>query len=200
MTRTATPRATWLAELPATFTWAQARELGLTNYALYQLRDEQLIDRLGRGLYARSDRPLGDDDLLTAALRAPRATICLRSALARHGLIDDIPARLDLALPDGARAPALELPITWHRFSRETFAVGRERLELPGGASTGLYGPERSIIDAFRLRRLEGPELGNEALKRWLTCRGSQPSTLLRLAEQFPRAAGPLRRTLEVLL
>ncbi len=34
----------------------------------------------------------------------------------------------------------------------------------------GLYGAERTIIDAFRTRDMNGPEQANEALKRWL-CR-----------------------------
>jgi hypothetical protein len=32
----------------------------------------------------------------------------------------------------------------------------------------GLYNAPRTIVDAFRLRREVGPELANEALRRWL--------------------------------
>ncbi|HEU4648426.1 MAG TPA: hypothetical protein VFS33_05160 [Gemmatimonadales bacterium] len=55
-------------------------------------------------------------------------------------------------------------------------------------------------MDAFRLRRLEGPELGNEVLRRWLNQPGSQPARLLELASSFPRAQRPLRAALEILL
>ena len=135
-----------------------------------------------------------------AAIRAPRATLCLRSALARHGLIDDIPSTYDLALPRGTRLPALKEPISWHKFATATFDLGRDPLPLTGAISMGIYNAERSIVDAFRLRRLEGPELGNQALRRWLTRRGSQPARLLELAAHFPKATTPLRRSLEVLL
>ena len=54
-------------------------------------------------------------------------------------------------------------------------------------------------LDAFRLRHLEGADLANEALKRWLR-RGGQPSELLALARSFPRALTALRDTLEILL
>lgn len=200
MARTATPHGEWLAQLPAAFTFSQARDAGLSKHALYTLLNANLLEHLGRGLYARTDNEPQDPDLAAVALRAPRATLCLRSALARHGLSDDIPRRLDLALPLGRRPPALDIPINWHRFHAATFDLGREQLDLGDGLSLGIYSPERCLIDAFRLRRLEGPELGNEALKRWLERRGSQPATLLQLASQFPRALNPLRRTLEVLL
>ena len=81
----------------------------------------------------------------------------------------------------------------------QTFDIGRDELTLTDNATIGLYSAERSIIDAFRLRHLEGPELANEALKSWLRA-GGQADQLLRLARSFPRAATPLRQTLEILL
>ena len=192
--------ALWLDPLPTAFTFSQARKLGTPIRSLYALRDAGLIEALGRGLYSRADADLADLTLLAAAIRAPRATLCLRSALARHGLIDDIPLTYDLALPRGTRLPALKEPISWHKFAPETFDLGREPLPLADEISMGIYNAERCLVDAFRLRRLEGPELGNEALRRWLTRRGSQPARLLELAAHFPKATTPLRHSLEVLL
>ena len=145
------------------FTYSQARKLGLSDWSLCRLRDEHLIEPLGRGLYERADLADGDHDLRAVAARAPRATLCLRSALARHGLIDDIPAEIDIALPRGTRTPALDAPISWHSFDTATFDLGRGTLDLGAGQTIGLYSPERCIADAFRLAGTEGPELGNEA-------------------------------------
>lgn len=189
-----------LKRLPATFTYTQARKLGLSDWALYRLRDSHLIEPLGRGLYERTDLADGDRDLIAIATRAPRATMCLRSALARHGLIDDIPAEIDIALPRGTRTPAVDAPIRWHHFDAATFDLGREELDLGGGRTIGLYSPERCIIDAFRLSGTEGPELGNEALRRWLRRRGASPASLLQFAAQLPRAEASLRRSLQILL
>src|SRR4051812_46134255 len=47
----------------------------------------------------------GDHDLQAIAARAPLSILCLRSALARYGLIDDIPAEIEMALPRGTPAP-----------------------------------------------------------------------------------------------
>ena len=202
--QTATRRAAkgreCLKQLPATFTYGQARKLGLSDWILYRLRDQHLIEPLARGLYARADLAEGDHDLRAVGARAPRATLCLRSALARDGLIDDIPAEIDIALPRGTRAPALDAPISWHSFDAATFDLGRGTLDLGTGQTIGLYSPERCIADAFRLAGTEGPELGNEALRRWLRRRGSSPAQLLKLAAQLPRAEASLRRSLQILL
>lgn len=186
-----------LDTLPSTFTYAQARRAGLTKHRIYQLRDEGAIESIGRGLYVRSDAEPTDLDLVEIGIRAPAATLCLTTALARHGLTDAVPARLDVAIPRGLRPPSTGAPVTWHQFATDTFSVGRDVIELDVG-SIGLYSAERSIVDAFRLRGTEGHELAVEAMRQWLP--QGQPSELLRVAEHFPRALPAIRQALEVLL
>ena len=153
---------------------------------------------MSRGLYRKSNW-LGDADLIEIAAKSPHSTICLRSALARHDLIDDIPAEIDIAVPRGSWTPATAAPVRWRHFDTDTFDIGRKLLSVGGDRSIGLYCAERSIIDAVRLRHLDGPDLANEALKRWLR-RGGQPSGLLAMAREFPRTLTRLRETLEILL
>jgi predicted transcriptional regulator of viral defense system len=189
-----------LDALPDTFTYAQASARGMTKHALYRLRDDGAIVSLGRGIYRRADGELADHSLIAIATAAPAATLCLSSALARHGLSDDNPAAPDIALPRGARAPAVFATARWHFFATNTFTIGREMLPVDSGTSIGIYSPERSIIDAFRTRGREGHELGHQALQRWLRRRGSQPGDLLELAQHWPRTLTPLRTALEILL
>jgi hypothetical protein len=190
-----------LLGLPASFTRAQARRAGLTDRQLYRLRDRDVIESFGRGLFRRTETDAGADiDLLEIAQRAPRSTLCLTTALARHGLSDEIPNTIDVALPRGQHRPATTAPVTWHLFDRATFDLGRTELPLDRTTSIGLYGPERCIIDAIRLRHQEGPELGYSALKRWLGRPGAMPSDLLRMARHFPAVGKALREALEILL
>ena len=186
--------------LPDTFTYRQARELGLSKRRLYELRDAGDIELLSRGLYRRRGAALVDEDLLEIATRSAWATLCLGTALSRHQLSDDIPAARDVAIPRGTRPPTTRASVRWHTFDPATFEVGRERVPLQHGIHIGQYGPERSIVDAFRLRGREGHELGYEALRRWLRRPGAQPAALLEMAGRFPRALTPLRQALEVLL
>ena len=132
-------------------------------------------------------------------MRAPRATLCLTSALARHDLTDAIPSKIDIALPRRTRRPPTSAPVRWHAFDPDTFDIGRDILPLTGTYRIGLYGPERSIIDAYRLRHNEGADLAHEALKRWLRRRGWSPATLLRMARDFPKALPALSTALEIL-
>lgn len=186
--------------LPSTFTYAQALDAGLSKHDLYRLRDQGRIEPLSRGLYRRTDADVADLELIEIAQRAPSATLCLATALARHDLTDEIPQAFDVALPRGTRTPVSAAPVAWHHFHRATFELGRKPLRLAGDATIGLYSAERSIIDAFRTRGHGGPELAHEALKRWLRKPGSNPATLLKLAASFPRSVTALRKALEILL
>lgn len=190
-----------LTDLPTVFTYSDARRKGLSERKLYALRDQGDIESVGRGLFRRADTDSDVDmDLLEIAARAPEATLCLVSALARHGLTDLIPSEIDVALPRGHRRPRTHAPVAWHTFSLGTFGIGREELTLTSSMFIGIYGPERCIIDAFRMRHREGPELGITALRRWLAGPGPRPSRLLKMARAFPRVERALREALEVLL
>ena len=190
-----------LAGLPPTFTYTQARRFGLSDRRLYQLRRDGHVTSIARGLYRRTDRTGDADvDLLEVAERAANATLCLASALARHGLTDDIPATIDIAIPRNQHRPTTVAPVTWHVFDPVTFDIGRTTVELDEHSSIGVYGPERSIIDAIRLRHREGSDLGYRALRTWLTRRGATPSELISMAHHFPRAEKAVREALEILL
>lgn len=188
-----------VAALPVTFSYRQAREWGVSKRQLYRWRDEGVVETLGRGLFRRVDAAPADVDLIEVAYRAPEATLCLTSALVRHGLSDAIPGWHDVALPRGRRAPRVVVPVRWHRFDPATFEVGRQALVVDEQTVIGLYGPERSIVDVFRLVSSEGAEVGYEALRRWLRS-GGQPAQLLEVAGNFPRTVTRLRHALEVLL
>jgi predicted transcriptional regulator of viral defense system len=187
-------------KLPMTFTFARASELGVSRRALRAMLESETIERRARGIYSRTNAIGDDPDLAAIALIAPRATICLTSALARHDLIDAIPGSIDIALPRNSRPPSTHMPVTWHRFAESTFDVGRSTIEIDG-RPMGLYDPMRSIVDSFRLRHHEGHEQGLEALRAWLRRRGSRPAALLELAHAVdPRAESVLRRTMLILL
>jgi len=186
-----------LASLPDTFRYSEALEY-ISEREFRRLVKDGRVIALARGLYRKSGW-LGDEDLIEIAAKAQRATLCLRTALARHDLIDDIPAEIDVAIPRGSWTPEVVSPVRWRHFDADTFEIGRGRLEISEDRGIGIYSAERSIIDAFRMRHIEGGDLAVEALKRWLR-RGGQPSELLLMARSFPRALPAIRRTLEILL
>lgn len=189
-----------LDHLDTVFSYGDARMAGLSKRAIYRLRDEGIIEPIGRGLYHKTDREPSDLDMLEIATKIPIATLCLSTALARHDLSDLIPSYADLAIPRGRRPPVVTIPVSWHQFATGTFHIGRELLSVGDGKSIGIYHPARCLIDVFRMRDREGPEVAYEALRRWLRRRGSAPSELLDMASSFPRVLPSLRHAMEVLL
>jgi predicted transcriptional regulator of viral defense system len=187
-------------ELPPVFSYSEARAQGHSDHALRKLLAEGAIELLSRGVYRRTSVETAEIELSEIVLRAPKATLCLTTALSRHDLTDTIPSTIDVALPQGTWLPKLSAPVTWHKFAPATFEIGRETIRIDNHR-IGLYDAPRSIIDTFRLRHLEGYELAIEALKRWLRKRGSQPSTLLAMAHRIdPRSEATLRKAMEILL
>jgi predicted transcriptional regulator of viral defense system len=157
------------------------------------------VERISRGLYRRTDEEPADHDLIEIAAKAHQPTLCLLSALARHELTDIIPPVHDIAIPRGTWQPVVSAPVHWHKFDPATFEAGRTKIQLDSTCAIGLYDAPRSIIDAFRLRRVMGPDIANEALRRWLR-HGGKPAELMRLTKIFPAARPSLLHTLQVLL
>jgi predicted transcriptional regulator of viral defense system len=171
----------------------------VSRHGLQRLKSAGAIERIGRGLYRRTDEEPADYDLIEIAAKAHHPTLCLLSALARHELTDIIPAAHDIAIPRGTWQPVVSAPVHWHRFDPVTFDEGRMEIRLDDAYPLGLYDASRSIIDAFRLPRAVGPEITYEALRRWLR-QGGKPADLMRLTQSFPAARTSLLHALQVLL
>jgi hypothetical protein len=69
---------------------------------------------------------------------------------------------------------------------------------LESGEEISIYSPERSVVDAMRLRGQVGSDVAYEALRRYLKRPGASPGDLLRLARRL-RAGGPMSDALQVL-
>ncbi len=167
---------------------------------LYDYRNRGLIEQIARGLYRWADAPELDQDLLEVACRAPRGTLCLLTALARHNLTDAIPNRIDVAIPRGSRPPTLRPVINIHVFAKNTFDLGREEVNIGAGFKVGMYSAERSLVDVIRLRHREGADVAWESLRRWLRRRGAKPATLIEMAKHFHGAERAVRQAFEILL
>lgn len=188
------------AGLPSVFSYSKARAAGISSDRLHSYCVRGFVEQIGRGLYRWADAPEVDLNLLEIVHRAPRGTLCLVTALARHGLTDAIPAQIDAAIPRGSRIPALQSPVHFHVFASRTFNLGREELDIGAKASIGLYTAERSLVDVIRLRHREGSDIAWEALRRWLRRRGSKPAALIKMAAHFHGAERAVRQALEVVL
>src|SRR5260370_25603954 len=75
------------------------KRAGITAATIARLEKAGKLSRLARGLYQLPNATVGSNHTLAEASKlVPRGIICLTSALAFHGLTDQMPARLWLAL------------------------------------------------------------------------------------------------------
>jgi predicted transcriptional regulator of viral defense system len=185
-------------DLPATFTADEAVQSGVTRRGLQQMLTTGSVERIGHGLYRRTSEGPVDYDLVEIAVKAHRPTLCLISALARHELSDIIPSAHDIALPRGVWQPLVSAPVYWHHFGVSTFDIGRTEIKVDETHTLGLYDAPRSIVDAYRLRREVGPDIANEALRRWLR-HGGNPADLMRMTKNFGAARQAILNALQIL-
>jgi predicted transcriptional regulator of viral defense system len=177
-----------------------AAEGGVHWRDLYALRDEGFLVELSRGVFRLADAEMSPYlDLIAVSKRSPRGVICLNSALSFWDLTDEVPPKVHLAVPRGSRPPSIDYPPTRvHVFAADTFDLGRERVRLESGEEINVYSPERSVVDAVRMRGRVGADVAYEALRRYLRRPGSSSGELLRLARRL-RAGGAVADALEVL-
>ena len=149
---------------------SEALRLGVSPRTLYALRDADVLEPLARGLYRLAGLPpLSNPDLVIAAHKIPQGVVCLVSALAFHELTTQIPRAVDVALESGSTRPRLAFPpvrVFW--FSGPAWSEGVELHQLDG-RPVRIYGPAKSVADAFKFRRKLGLDLAIEALRahRW---------------------------------
>jgi predicted transcriptional regulator of viral defense system len=177
----------------------EALDLGIHPRTLYALRDAGVLERLGRGLYRLAELPpLSDPDLVTVALKAPHAVICLVSALAFHELTTQIPHVVDLAIEQGAEPPRIEHPpLRIFRFSGAAWREGVETHELDE-VPVRIYSPAKSVADAFKMRNRVGLNVAIEALKTYRQRFAGSLDDLLHYA-RICRVEGVMRPYLEAI-
>lgn len=191
-----------LANLPPTFTTAQARRDGLPSRDLAALASEGAAIELSRGVYRRSDAPeTAHLDLLAVHARASHAVVCGESALALHDLIDDIPAAVHIAVPRGSRRPAISYPpIIIEQYAAKTFDLNTEQYEAAPGEFVPVYDAARSVVDAMRHRNRIGQTLALAALGRYLRTSGPDGVSKLQHIARELHALSIIRPAVEAVL
>jgi predicted transcriptional regulator of viral defense system len=162
---------------------ADAVGAGISRRTLYAMYDEGVVERLSRGVYRLTSLPgLEAPDLIAVAARVPNGVICLISALAFHELTTQIPHAVDVAIARGAEPPRIDYPpVNVYWFSGTAFSEGISTPTIDG-EKLRVYGPEKSIADAFKYRHKLGTDVALEALRTWRERRTTKIEDLLHYA------------------
>lgn len=163
---------------------SEFREAGVTAATLSRMEKDGDVVRLARGLYQRPDADLdAHHTLAEAAKRFPKAVICLVSALAFHGLTDQLPAKVWIAIGRNEWTPRPgDIPVRTLRFSEDLLAdsVGIHVIE---GVPVKVFGVAKTLADCFRHRGRIGLPVALEGLQEALRQRKATPAEIARAAE-----------------
>lgn len=163
---------------------AEFQSAGVTGTTVSRMERAGEIVRLARGLYQLPDAVLDPQQSLAEAARlVPKGVICLASALAFHGLTDQMPPKVWIAIGRKDWRPRVTYPpLRVARFSDEELRRGVERKKI-AGTTVPVFGVAKTVADLFRYRRTVGELLAIEGLRQALRQRKATPAQLAREAQ-----------------
>lgn len=166
---------------------AELQTAGVTATTVSRMERAGEVIRLARGLYQLPDAALDPHQSLAEAARlVPKGVICLASALAFHGLTDQMPPKVWIAIGRKDWRPRVTYPpLRVARFSDQELGRSVERKKI-AGTTVPVFGVAKTVVDLFRYRRTVGELLAVEGLRQALRQRKATPAQIAREA----RAAG----------
>lgn len=159
------------------------RNAGITAATVARLERDGEVIRIARGLYQLPDAKLNAQHTLAEAAKLiPKGVICLASALAFHGLTDQMPAKIWIAIARKDWRPRVKYPpVRIARFSDELLASGIERHTVEG-IRVPIFGVAKTVADLFRYKRIVGDALAVEGLREALRQGKAKPGEIARYA------------------
>lgn len=144
----------------------ELEELGVARARLGELVAEGELVRVGRGLYTAPAFPITENhSLALAAKRYPEAVACLLSAAQFHGITQEMPAAVWMAVPRSARVPRpSDFQLRTIRVSDELFPFGIEEHEVEG-THVKIYSVARTVADCFKFRNRLGISVALDVLR-----------------------------------
>ena len=135
------------------------------NYLARFVKSGQL-QKLGRGIYAAGTLTESEHiSLLEVSRKAPKAVICLLSALKFHEIGTQVPHEVWIAIDVKAWAPKIDTPaIRIVRFSGEALRFGIEKKRI-SGQEIRVFNPAKTVADCFKFRNKIGVDVALEALR-----------------------------------
>lgn len=164
---------------------SEFRQAGITAATISRLEAAGTITRLARGLYQLPDADVdANHTLAEAAKLVPKGVICLTSALAYHGLTDQIPARVWLAIgPKDWRPRRTYPPMRFAHYSSEQLGTGVTRHRIDG-VSVPIFSPAKTVADMFRYRSTVGLRVAIEGLREAIRQRKATQGEIARYATE----------------
>ena len=158
--------------------------IGLPREYLLRLHRQGKIVRSGRGLYSLPDAAITErHSYAEVGRRVPGSVFCLLSALAFHEITTQSPVSVWIALPQGARRPAINSPsLRVVRLSGPSLTEGIEKHRVEG-VPIRVYSVGKTVADCFKFRNKIGLDIAIEALKDSLRQKKATVNEIFRYAK-----------------
>ena len=114
--------------------------------------------------------------------RAPKAILCLVSALDFHEVGTQVPAEVHIALPRHVRPPRIRYPrVRVVHMSRASLEAGVEE-RVTKGVHLSVFGIAKTVADCFKYRSTVGLDVAVEALQEVVRERRATPGEIMEYA------------------
>lgn len=140
--------------------------LGIHRMHLKRLVDRGLLIQRSRGVYEAAEPRMSEhDSVVEVAVRVPKATLCLLTALRLHQLTTQNPFDVWLMIDRKARKPSITYPpIRVVRASGLALTIGVQSMKLDG-ADLKVTTVAKTVADCFKYRSTIGIDVALEALR-----------------------------------
>ena len=140
--------------------------LGVHRMYLKRLVDRGLLVQRSRGIYEAAEPRLSEhDSVIEVAVRVPRATLCLLTALRLHQLTTQNPFEVWIMIDRKARKPSMTYPpIRVVRASGFALSRGVNAMRIDG-VEINVTTVAKTVADCFKYRSTVGVDVAIEALR-----------------------------------
>jgi len=157
----------------------ELRAAGIGPQTIARAVEEGELERISRGLYQLRGSEIEEHQILAeAAIRVPKGVIALTSALAFHGLTDQMPRRIWMAIGASDWSPVQSYPpLRIVRFTDPYLRQGVEHHTI-AGVNVPIYSIPKTLADAFRNPKLVDRSVAVEGLRAAIEQRKATPSAI----------------------
>jgi predicted transcriptional regulator of viral defense system len=158
---------------------SELRREGIDGKTISRAVNEGFVERIGRGLYQQpGSRIDASHALAETAKKIPKGVIAMTSALAFHGLTDQMPRKVWIAISKTDWQPVPSYPPTHIvRFEDKYLQQGIEP-HIISGVHVPIYSVAKTIADIFRNPRLIDRSVAIEGLRAALDQRKATPGQI----------------------
>lgn len=161
----------------------ELRKAGIDGKTISRAVQNGELIRISRGLYQHAGSEVETEQALAeAAKRVPKGVIAMVSALAFHGLTDQMPRKIWVAISarDWAPVPSYP-PIRIVEFRDRYLDQGIEHHRI-SGVDVPIFSVPKTLADIFRNRKLVDRSVAVEGLRAALEQRKATPSKIAEAA------------------